>query len=180
VAELLVEVVDDFVRVIIGDHGRNYLPFIGTLFIYILLMNLFGFIPFMESATASWSTTLALALCVFCYTLYTGIKTMGLLGYVDHLAGKPRGMLAFSIVLPLFFFALHLVSELLRPVSLSLRLRSNIWGDDLLLAMLTSFGFQGLPILFWNTLTAILTAVIQAVVFSLLSTVYFALILNEE
>lgn len=180
VAELLVEGIDDFVRGILGDEGKKYLPFIGTLFLYILCMNLLGFIPFMESATTSWSTTLALALCVFCYVQYTAFKKMGVLGYCDHLAGKPRGIFAFSIVLPLFFFALHLISELLRPISLSLRLRSNIWGDDLLLAMLSGFGLKGLPILFWNTLTALLTAVIQALVFGLLSTIYFALILNEE
>jgi len=180
VAEFFVEGADDFVRGILGEHGRKYLPFVGTIFIYILLMNLFGYLPFMESATASWSTTLALALCVFFYSQYTGIKTMGFFGYLDHLAGKPRGMLAFSIILPIFFFALHTISEFLRPVSLSLRLRSNIWGDDLLLAMLTGFGIKGLPILLWNTLTTMLTAVIQALVFSLLTTIYFALIFNEE
>lgn len=179
-AEFLVEGIDDFMQGILGAHGRDYLPFIGTLFVYILVMNLSGFIPFLESATASWSTTLALALCVFCYVQYTGVRKMGFWGYLDHLAGKPRGVLAFSIVLPVFFFALHVTSEFLRPLSLSLRLRSNIWGDDLLLALLTGFGMKGLPILFWNTLTTMLTAVIQAGVFSLLSTIYFALILNEE
>ncbi len=180
VAEFFVEGADDFVRGILGEHGRKYLPFIGTIFIYILFMNLFAYIPFMESATASWSTTLALALCVFFYTQYTGIKAMGFFGYLDHLAGKPRGMLAFSVILPIFFFVLHTVSEFLRPVSLSLRLRSNIWGDDLLLSMLTGFGLKGLPILLWNTLTTMLTAVIQALVFSLLTSIYFALIFNEE
>jgi F-type H+-transporting ATPase subunit a len=105
---------------------------------------------------------------------------MGLVGYFDHLAGKPRGAIAFSAILPVFFFALHVISELLRPLSLSLRLRSNIWGDELLLAMLTGFGFKGLLILFWNTLTTLLTATIQAVVFCLLSAIYFALILTEE
>ena len=178
--EFIIEGLDDFVNGILGKHSRKYLPFIGTLFIYILFMNLIGFIPFMKSATSNLSTTLALALCVFFYVLYSGIKKMGLLGYIDHLAGKPRGILALTVVFPIFSFCLHSISELLRPVSLSLRLRSNIWGDDLLLALLTSFGFGGFPILFWNTLVALLTAVIQAAVFSLLSTIYFAMALNEE
>jgi len=179
-AEMIVEAMDDFVSGLLGAYGRKYLPFIGTLFLYILFMNLSGFIPFMKSATASWSTTLALALCVFFYVQYSAIKKMGFFGYIDHIAGKPRGAMAFTIILPIFFFALHFISELLRPLSLSLRLRSNIWGDDLLLALLTGFGFKGLPILFWNTLTALLTAVIQAMVFSLLTTIYFAMALTED
>ncbi|MCX5681792.1 MAG: F0F1 ATP synthase subunit A, partial [Candidatus Omnitrophica bacterium] len=143
-------------------------------------MNLAGFIPFMKSATTSLSTTLALALCVFFYVLYSGIKKMGFLGYIDHLAGKPRGVLALTIIFPIFSICIHFISELLRPVSLSLRLRSNIWGDDLLLALLTSFGWVGFPMLFLNTLMALLTAFIQAMVFTLLSTIYFAMALSVE
>ncbi|MCX5704570.1 MAG: F0F1 ATP synthase subunit A, partial [Candidatus Omnitrophica bacterium] len=69
--EVFVGGVDDFICGILGPQGRKYVPFIGTLFIYILLMNLMGLVPFMKSSTASWSTTLALALCVFFYLQYT-------------------------------------------------------------------------------------------------------------
>lgn len=179
-AEAFIELFDDFIHGMLGEQSRRYLPFIGTLFLYIFFMNLAGFIPFMKSATASLSTTLALALCVFFYVLYSGIKKRGLLGYIDHVAGRPRGILALTIIFPIFSFCVHLISELLRPVSLSLRLRSNIWGDDILLALLTSFGWGGFPMLFLNTLMALLTALIQATVFTLLSTVYFAMALNEE
>lgn len=179
-AEFLVEGLDDFLHGMLGEQSRKYLPFLGTLFIYILFMNLLGFIPFFKSATTSLSTTLGLALCVFFYVLYSGIKKMGLLGYIDHLAGRPRGILALTIIFPIFSFCVHLISELLRPVSLSLRLRSNIWGDDLLLALMTSFGWVGFPMLFINTFMALLAAVIQAAVFTLLSTVYFAMAVNEE
>lgn len=180
VAEVFIETLDDFIHGMIGSDSRRYLPFIGTLFLYILFMNLAGFIPFLKSATSSLSTTLALALCVFVYVLYSGIRKMGIFGYIDHLAGKPRGILALTIIFPIFSFCIHLISELLRPVSLSLRLRSNIWGDDLLLALMTSFGWAGFPMLFLNTFMALLAAVIQAAVFTLLSTVYFAMAINEE
>jgi len=179
-AEAIVGGIDDFVCGILGPKGRRFTPFIGTLFIYILCMNLFGLIPFMKSATSSWSTTFGLAVCVFCYVQYTAVREMGFLGYMDHLAGKPRGIMAFSVVLPLLILVLHIISEFIKPISLSLRLRSNIWGEDLLLAVLASFGVKGVGLLLFNMLASVLTAVVQAVVFALLSTIYFALALGEE
>lgn len=178
--EIFAEGIDGFVCSILGRKGRKYTPFIGTLFIYILFMNLSGLVPFIKSSTTSWSTTFALAICVFIYVQYTAVKELGFLGYLDHLAGKPRGGIAFSFVIPFLMLLLHIIAELIRPLSLSLRLRSNVWGDDILLAVLANFGIKGLPLLFFNMLMAVLTAVVQAVVFCLLSTIYFALILREE
>ncbi|MDD5567893.1 MAG: F0F1 ATP synthase subunit A [Candidatus Omnitrophica bacterium] len=178
--ELVVGGLDDFVCGILGKNGRRYTPFIGTLFIYIIFMNLFGIIPFMKSPTSSWSTTLGLAICVFIYVQYTAFKELGFLGYLDHMMGKPRGILAFSVFVPVMMFILHIVSELVRPISLSLRLRSNIWGDDMLLSVLAGFGLGGVPLLVFSTLLAILAGVVQAVVFSLLTTIYFALVLTHE
>ena len=179
-AEFFVGSIDDFVRGIIGEKGRKYTPFIGTLFIYIFFMNLFGLIPLMKSSTSSWSTTLALALCVFTYVQYTAVKELGFLGYMDHLAGKPRGAFAFTLVFPILMFFLHMISEFIKPISLSLRLRSNIWGDDVLLAVLGRFGIAGFPLFFFNTLMAVLTALVQTVVFCFLSTIYFSLVMPEE
>jgi F-type H+-transporting ATPase subunit a len=177
-AELFAGLLDDFVCVIIGPKGRAFTPFIGTLFIYILSMNLLGLIPFMKSSTSSWSTTLALALCVFVYVQYTAFRELGFRGYLDHLAGRPRGVMALSILLPLVMFFLHIVSELVRPLSLSLRLRSNIWGDDMLLAVAANFGIGGIPLLFFGALLAIIASVVQAIVFCLLTTIYFAFIME--
>ena len=180
VVETLAGGLDDFICGILGPAGRRYTPFLGTLFLYILFMNLSGLIPFFKASTSSWSTTLALAICVFFYVQYSAIRKLGFLGYLDHLAGKPRGILGFSIILPVMMLLLHLLSELIKPISLSLRLRSNIWGDDLLLAVLANFGITGVPLLFFNSLIAILTAIVQTVVFCLLSTIYFAVFLLEE
>ncbi len=178
--ELYVSAVDSFVIGIIGPDGRRYTPFIGTLFIYIITMNLIGLVPLIKSPTASWSTTLALALCVFVYVQYTGIRQLGIVGYFDHLLGKPRGFLAFSVFMPLMMFFLHIVSELIRPISLSLRLRSNIWGDDVLLAVVANFGIKGLPLLLFSSVLIIIAACVQALVFCLLTTIYFALFLRHE
>jgi len=178
--EVFVGGIDDFICAILGPAGRKYTPFIGTLFIYIICMNLFGIIPLMKSSTTSWSTTLALALCVFGYVQYSSIKEHGFIGYIDRLMGKPRGFLAATIIIPILMFFLHVFAELVRPISLSLRLRSNIWGDDMLLAIMAGFGLKGIPIMFFNTLLVILAGLVQAVVFCLLTTIYFALVLTEE
>ena len=178
--EIFAGSIDDFVCGIIGHKGRDYVPFIGTLFIYILCMNLSGLIPFIKSPSASWSTTLALAICVFCFVQYVGFKELGFWGYVDHALGRPRGLIAFSVFIPLLMFILHIVSELVRPISLSLRLRSNIWGDDMLLAVFARFGLKGIPLLLFNSLMAIIVSVVQTLVFCLLTTIYFTLIFSHE
>lgn len=180
IVEVFVNGVDNIVCGILGSKGRSYVPFIGTLFIYIFFMNLFGLIPFMKSATTSWSITLALALCVFVYVQYTAFKELGLLGYIDHLMERPRGFIAFTVVIPLMMFFLSIISELVKPITLSLRLRSNIWGDDMLLALLSGFGIAGIPLLFFNTLLTIIASTVQAVVFCLLTTVYFAFVMRQE
>ncbi len=178
--ESLAEGLDEFLKSLLGGSSRKYLPFLGTLFIYILLMNLIGLIPFMKSPTASLSTTFALAIIVFIYVQFTAIKELGLWGYLDHLAGRPRGVMAMIVVFPIFMLILHLITELIRPISLSMRLRGNIWGDDILLAVLAGFGAAGFPLLLVNMVIAVLTAVIQALVFCLLSAIYFALVLKQE
>lgn len=178
--EMVVGGFDDFVCGILGPRGRTFTPFIGTLFIYILVMNLSGLIPFMKSPTSSWSTTLALALCVFVYLQYTALKELGLPGYLYHLMERPKGVLAFSVIIPAMLLALHIVSEIIRPISLSLRLRSNVWGDDMLLSTLYGFGLPALPLLLFNVVLTILAAVVQAGVFCLLTTIYFTLVLSHE
>lgn len=179
-AELFVGGLDDFVCGILGPKGRAYTPFIGTLFIYILFMNLSGLVPFMKSSTSSWSTTMALALCVFAYVQYTGFKTLGFIGYLDHLLGKPRGIMAITVVFPLMMLFMHIITELVRPISLSLRLRSNIWGDEMLLGVLAGFGLKGVGLLLFSTFLTIIASIVQTVVFCLLTTIYLTLIINEE
>lgn len=178
--ELMIEGIDEFVCSILGANGRKYLPFIGTLFIYILVSNLLGFIPFMKSPTSSLSMTFALSICVFLYVQYTAIKEMGARGYTDHLMGNPRGAIAISVIMPLFMFVLHLMTEFIRPVTLALRLRSNVFGDEMLLSVIAGLGIGWLPLLFFSMLLSIVGAIMQAIVFSLLTTVYFALVLTEE
>lgn len=186
--ELIVETFDNFVCGILGPDGRKFTPFIGTLFIYIFFMNMLGLIPGMKSPSSNLNTTLALAIIVFTYVQYTGIRQLGLLGYFDHLLGNPRDMIGFLFI-PLML-PLHIMGELIKPVSLSLRLFGNIMGEDALIAAFLTFGIValsfikspvGLPLQVPFMLLAILTGTVQALVFSLLTTIYlFTMLPHHE
>ena len=178
--EAFVSFADDFIVSILGPRGRIHVPFLGTLFVYILVMNLMGLIPFLRSPSANFSTTAALAVCVFVYVQFFAFKELGFLGYADHMAGNPRGLLAVSVVIPIFMFFIHLITEIVRPLTLALRLRSNIWGDDFLLSMLAGMGFNASPLLLFSSLLTVIAAVVQAAVFCLLATVYLALVMKHE
>jgi len=185
--EMAVEGLDNFICGILGPMGRKFTPFLGTLFIYILCMNFLGLIPGMKSPSSSLNTTVALAICVFLYVQFTGIKNLGLLGYIDHLAGNPRDFITWVLVpinLPI-----HIIGELAKPLSLSLRLFGNITGEDILIAVFVGLGVMafsfvnlpvGLPLQVPFIFLALLTGTIQALVFTLLSTIYFLLMLPHE
>jgi len=192
--EFLVDSLDQFVCGVMGPIGRQFTPFIGTLFLYILSMNLIGLVPGMHSPTSSINTTVALAITVFFYVQYTGISQLGILGYLGHLAGSPtmpKGVGSFLILLisvP-FNFVLHTIGEIIKPLSLSVRLFGNIFGEDALIGQMIVLGVLalsfmgspvGIPLQLPFYLLGILTSIIQAVVFSLLSVIYIFLMLPHE
>src|SRR5437868_7117349 len=127
--EWVVDQLDGFTRNAIGPKSRTYLPLVGTLFIYILLMNLGGVIPLWTSPTANLNVTIALAISVFVYVQYEGIRVNGLGGYIRHFVGEPVWLAPLN-------FPLHIIGELARPVSLSVRLFGNIFGEDTVIAVL--------------------------------------------
>ncbi|MBI3990837.1 MAG: F0F1 ATP synthase subunit A [Candidatus Omnitrophica bacterium] len=185
--EFVVEGLDNFVCGVIGPHGRHYTPFIGTLFIYIFIMNIAGMIPGLKSPTSNLNTTGALAICVFLYVQWTGFKKLGIGGYFDHLLGNPRNLVGY-ILSPLMFL-IHLMGELVRPVSLALRLFGNITGEDVLIAVFVMLGVMitgflhspvGLPLQIIFYPLVLLFSTIQALVFSLLSTIYISLMLPHH
>ncbi len=187
VIELLVSALDDFVQGLLGLEGRHFVPFIGTLFLYIWVSNLIGIVPFFKAPTSTFNTTVALAICVFLYVQWTGIRRNGIGGYLYHLAGEPKDALGWGLVILLF--PLHIVGELAKPLSLSLRLFGNIFGEETLVAVFVGLGVAalaafhspvGLPFQVPFLFLALLTSTIQAMVFALLSTIYFALMLPHH
>lgn len=189
--EWVVESMEDVVGGMLGKHTHRYFPFIMAIFFYILTMNMIGIIPGFKSATSTLDVTLALALITFLFVQVSGIRNLGILGYLDHLAGSPRDVVGFAM-LPVMI-PVHILGELVKPVSLSCRLFGNIFGEDTLIvvfvgvaalclkASLTALAVPpmlGITALFMLLQT--LTSIVQALIFSLLTTVYLYMMLPHE
>ncbi len=186
--ELAVEGLHDFVVGVLGPkYGPRYLPYLGTLFLYILFMNLLGIVPLMKSPTSSLNITAALGLTTFVYVQIEGLRNLGLVGYVDHLAGTPRSVVSWVLV-PLML-PVHVLGELAKPISLSCRLFGNVFGEDMLLAAFVGLGVSllafshlpiGIPLQFPFIFLALMTSTLQALIFTVLSSIYLLLMLPHE
>jgi F-type H+-transporting ATPase subunit a len=189
--EWIVESMEDVCGGMLGKHLAKYFPFIMAIFFYILTMNLIGIVPGFKSSTSTLDVTLALALITFLYVQINGIINLGPLGYIDHLAGSPRDIVGFAM-LPVMI-PVHILGELVKPVSLSCRLFGNIFGEDTLivvfvgvaaLALKASLTLLAVPPMAGITalfmLLQTLTAIVQALIFSLLTTVYLYMMLPHE
>lgn len=182
--EVIVEGLENFVISITGEGGRKHVPFLGTLFLYILLMNWSGLVPFFKSPTAYWSITLALAILATLYIHISGIIALGIGGYLHHVAGSPKGFLPWVIGV-IFIFPIMLILDWgALPFSLSLRLFANISSEDGLLYNFAQLNaqtnFLAIPLQIFANLLAIMFSLIQAFVFTLLTTVYISLFMPHD
>jgi F-type H+-transporting ATPase subunit a len=146
-------------------NARTYMPLIASLALVIFFSNMLGVIPGFESPTSNINFTLSLALIVFCYYNYLGIKKNGFVNYFKHFMG-PMPVLA-----PLMF-PIEIISHLSRIVSLSFRLFGSIRGDDMFLMVLLMLVPWLLPLPGFFLLTAF--GFLQAFIFSILTYVYIA------
>ena len=185
--ELALEEVSKIILEVLGPRGKVFIPFLITLFIYILSMNLAGLVPFMKAPSSNLNITASLAICVFCLVQYLNIKNMGFFGFLFHLAGSPKTALEWALA-PLMFF-LELIAQLARPITLALRLFGNVLGEDILIGFFAVTGvalvsvFQspvGIPLQIPAMFLALLTGLMQASVFTLLSAVYILLSMPHE
>ena len=150
------------------QQARRFLPLVGSLFVFILFSNLIGLIPGMGSPTSTLSLNAGMAIIVFVYYNYVGIKEQGF-GYLKHMMG-PIALLA-----PLIL-TIELVGHIVRPVTLSLRLAMNMSADHIVIGMFTDLTKLIIPVIFMGM--GILISVIQALVFCLLTGVYLQLSLG--
>jgi F-type H+-transporting ATPase subunit a len=185
--EIMVEGMYNFLYGILGKDTKRYIPYLGTLFYYILAMNLMGLIPLGHSPSTSINITASLAIMTFLYAQWTGLSRLGIVGYVDHLAGQPRGVISWCLV-PLML-PMHIIGEFAKPFSLAIRLFGNITGEDVLVAAFVGLGVAslsflgspvGLPFSVPFIFLGILLSTIQALVFTLLSTIYILMMLPHE
>jgi F-type H+-transporting ATPase subunit a len=142
-------------------HPNRYLPFLGTLFLFVALASLGTVIPGFEPPTGSLSTTAALALCVFMAVPLFGIRDQGLIGYLKTYAEPTFLMLPFN-----------LISEVSRTLALAVRLFGNMMSGVIIIGILLTIT----PFLFPVVMTALglLTGMVQAYIFCILAAVYIA------
>ena len=189
--EYVIEYLENDVGVgILGkDSWRRHLPFLGTLFMFIVVNNIIGIIPGMKPGTGTISTTAALALVVFIYFVRVGMKNHGVWGYIKSLA--PKGVM---FPLNILIWVIELISTLLRPITLAVRLFCNMFAGHIvlgsfalmvslfaepLIAQLTAASVLGaIPSLVFGAILFVIYAieifvgVIQAYVFTVLTAVY--------
>jgi F-type H+-transporting ATPase subunit a len=161
----LLEIIVTGIEAQIGEIGlsspRQYVGFLGTIFLFIAFSTLCTVIPGFESPTGSLSTTIALALCVFVAVPFYGIKEKGLGSYLKSYVKPTFIMLPFNII-----------SEISRTMALAVRLFGNMMSGAMIIAILFTITPFLFPIIM--TLFGLLTGLVQAYIFSVLAAVYIA------
>lgn len=160
---------------VIGEHGFKYFPVVATFAILILVSNLMGQFPLFMSPTASVNVTFALGISSFVYYNYVGIAENGIWGHLGHLAG-PRLPILLTLVITPLIFAIELISNLIRPFTLGVRLFANMFSDEKVFLEITNLAppitHFVLPLVL--TMLGVFVAFVQAFVFTLLSTIYLS------
>ena len=182
---------DEVVRRNIGHGADAYVPYVLTLFFFILAMNLMGLVPWGGSATGNLSVTAALAMCTFVLVEVSGMKALGFSGYMRTIFFVPAGMSGIGKALMLVVMTpVEFLGKLTKPFALAIRLFANMTAGHTLL-----FALGGLIFIFLNLLAVaagvavastvmatgvmvleVFVAFLQAFIFALLTAVFVGLI----
>lgn len=159
--EIVVMGMQDQIRSISRQEPSPYLPFVGTLFLFIAVSIILSIVPGYQPPTGSLSTTAALAICVFIAVPIFGIAKKGFVGYLKYFFRPTPFMLPFNIL-----------GEISRTIALAVRLFGNVMSGTIIAGILLSIA----PLLFPIVMVALglLTGLIQAYIFAILSMVYIA------
>ena len=163
-AEMIHEFVDDQAQMVMGQEGyTSHLPFVTTILVFILLCNIIGLLPGIETPTASPVVPLGIALITFFYYNYHGVRAQGPLGYLRHFMGP-------VIWISPLMFPIEIISNLTRIMSLTVRLYANMFASDLLTLVFFSMIPIAVPVIFLGLHLGV--ALIQSYVFMLLAMIY--------
>jgi F-type H+-transporting ATPase subunit a len=167
--ELLVSFLENFISDIIGPKGLRYFPIIITAFLFIFISNALGLIPGCMAPTGNLNTTAAWAIIVFVFYQYLGFSKHGI-KYLKHFMGPVP-------VLAPFMFVVEIISQFARPLSLSVRLFANILAGEIiigkiLMPLALAFAFLFWVPTFWMLWESVITAPMQAFIFSLMTMIY--------
>ena len=171
----------DLVSGVIGERGFKYFPIVATFAVLILISNLMGLFPLFMSPTAHVSVTFALGITSFIYYNYVGISENGLIAHLQHLTG-PRLPLVLTLIITPLIFVIELFSNMIRPMTLGIRLFANMFADEQVAAIISGlfppFTQFFVPIILLPL--AVFIAIVQAFVFTLLSTIYISEVTHEH
>ncbi len=159
--EIVITYIREQIREITLQQPDKYLPFLGTLFLFIAVSNTLAIVPGYSPPTGSLSTTAALAICVFLAVPVYGIAQDGFIGYLRHYSQPTVFMIPF-----------HIINELSRTLSMAVRLFGNIMSGSMILAILLSITPLFVPIVM--EVLGMLIGLVQAYIFAVLATVYIA------
>ncbi len=181
-AEVTYQFVDGIVEENAGTKARKYFPFIFSLFLFVLFCNLLGMLPYSFTVTSHIIVTFALGALVFTGVTIIGMIHQGPVKFFKHFI--PEGLPLWIIPV---VFVIELISFLSRPFSLGIRLAANMMAGHTLLKVIAGFvvplGIFGIaPMVFLILLTGfeIFIAILQAYIFTLLSSMYLAEALHDE
>ena len=152
------------------EHAEKFIPYFGTIFIFILFMNLLGIIPTFESPTMSAAVTLGLALTTFIYYNAVGLRANGP-AYLKQLMGP-------VLFLAPLMFIIEVISHLARPLSLTIRLYANMLAGDQVTSAFEKVAPVVIPVIFMGL--HVFVAFLQAYIFMLLSIVYVSGAVSHE
>jgi F-type H+-transporting ATPase subunit a len=156
------------------EHPEKYAPFFGTLFIFILAMNLIGIIPGFESPTMYVYVPAGLAVCTWIYYHAMGVREVGPWKYLGQFAGPIRfGNIVASLIIMLFMIPIELIGHLARSLSLTVRLYGNMFAGEQITNVFISQTYLVLPAVFMAL--HVLVSLLQAYVFTLLTMIYVSL-----
>ena len=167
--EVLVEQIRGLLDQVIGPYGRRYLPVIGSFAVFILVGNLMGQIPGLGAPTESINVTGALGVTSFLYFIGSGFRQQGI-RYLKHFTGGLTGALLFAM--GWLIFVVEIVSNSVRPVTLSLRLFVNMYADQKIAGAFLGLIAPIVPI--FTIVLGIFVSFIQTFIFIMLSMVYLS------
>src|SRR5437773_4111079 len=166
-------------RDVIGHHSERFTPFLATLGLFILISNLLGLVPGLESPAGDKVVPLGCAVCTFLYYHAHGFRQHGV-GYLKQFLGHQDPSMSIFMRIPISFLMLLIepVSHLARVMSLTVRLYGNMFAGDMVILVFLSLIPIGVPVIFIGLHIGV--ALVQTYVFVLLTTVYLAGAVAEE
>jgi F-type H+-transporting ATPase subunit a len=157
-------------------NARKYLPFLGSFFVFILFSNLISLVPGFRAPTDTLKTNFGLAVLVFLATHILGFKEHGI-HYLEQFTGHLPLKSPLVVLVPLMF-VIEVISHLIRPVILSIRLMANMFADHAVVSVF--FGLVPLIVPVPLMLLGVFVSFVQALVFTLLSATYISLAVAHE